>query len=112
MLYLIKLNITLIACYLLYKGVFQHGTTLQARRVFLLFSLVFSLIIPFAATIHFSDNIAAVATVLSTVNIQSNTLVENVSATGNYSQYITGAYIGIVIFMFLSAVCAKDYSWS
>ena len=61
MLYLIKLNITLIACYLLYKGVFQHGTTLQARRVFLLFSLVFSLIIPFAATIHFSDNIAAVA---------------------------------------------------
>lgn len=53
MLYLIKLNITLIACYLLYKGVFQHGTTLQARRVFLLFSLVFSLIIPFAATIHF-----------------------------------------------------------
>ena len=104
MLYLIKLNITLIACYLLYKGVFQHGTTLQARRIFLLFSLVFSLIIPFAATIHFSDNIAAVTTVLSTVNIQSNTLVKNVSATGNYSQYVTGAYIGIAIIMFLSAV--------
>ena len=83
MIYLIKFNILLIAGYLLYKAFFQNGTTVQARRIFLLFVLLFAGVIPFLSPITIATNTSGLQQVLAAVEINGAITTEVTNTTTN-----------------------------
>ncbi|MBK8345690.1 MAG: hypothetical protein IPL12_21875 [Bacteroidetes bacterium] len=103
MLYLIKLNLLLAAGYLFYRIIFQSGTTLNARRYFLLFVVLFAATIPCIQ----NWNINAVQSdipVLQSIQVGADNLQNSVVQQTNSTKSIALAYLIIAGVMLVISI--------
>ncbi|MFZ1633655.1 MAG: M56 family metallopeptidase [Chitinophagales bacterium] len=103
MLYLIKLNLLLAAGYLFYRIIFQSGTTLNARRYFLLFVVLFAATIPCIQ----NWNINAVQSdipVLQSIQVGADNLQNSVVQQTNSTKPIALIYLIIAGVMFVISI--------
>ncbi len=104
MIFLIKFNLTLAIGFLLYKTIFQHGTTLTAKRYFLMTLILFAAATPLLSGLISSPEIVGYTSMLNTLT------TINASSEANAINYferfspITIIYLLGVLIMILFAL--------
>ncbi len=103
MLYLIKFNLLLAAGYLLYRIIFQSGTTLNARRYFLLFVVFFAAIIPLLENWNVNVNQGDIP-VLQSIQVGADNLQNTVIEQTNSANPIMLIYLIIAGVMLVISI--------
>jgi|GEM_PF-2425251 len=102
--FLIKFNVTIALGYLLYRAIFQHGTTLQAKRYYFIALILFAAAMPLLPGLSMEPSDAGFYSVLNTFttinSINTNQVMDRIDGIAPISViYILG-----VVFMCISVI--------